>query len=275
MASLADIQKLLSQENEKLRNDLGADIMKQVGALIDQRLHAHTEKLMEEIRDLKQRTEALEQIRAVESTAGAGCAGSPATQANPGRASKRSCPGHGTLPPRPRLTGVAARTLKLSTFPKYMTPDELKPIVDTIIASTEYERLIMRRPRADEVSVVFADEADANAFFKRTRDQPLPSFTDEQNEIHKLHWSTPDTPADRRRAFVTRRARDYLPTVLKGEVVEVNQRAGSVFVDLAPLLSIAVDDELDVTFNWKRTSVAALKLNTEAIEAHLRSLLRQ
>ena len=60
MASIHDIQELLTKENKKLKEDLGKEIMQQVGNLIDKRLEVHEEKVMSQIRALQARTEALE-----------------------------------------------------------------------------------------------------------------------------------------------------------------------------------------------------------------------
>ena len=173
-----------------------------------------------------------------------------------------------------RLSGVAARSLKLGTFHSNMTPIELKAIVNTIIPETEYERITIRPPLADEATVVFPTVEKAEAYFKLTRERPLPTYTDETHEIHKLHWNTPDTPADRRRAFLVRKAKIYFPTVLKGETIDSNQRTGRFFVDRAQLVSINVDDSLTATFHWREKTVTALAIDTAAAEAHLHSLLR-
>ena len=60
MACIEQIQALLETENKKLKEDLGKEIMQQVGPLIDKRLEAHEERMMKEIRALQARTEVLE-----------------------------------------------------------------------------------------------------------------------------------------------------------------------------------------------------------------------
>ena len=60
MATVDQIQNLLSQENKKLKDELEVSIMKQVGALLDSRLEAHEAKMMAEIRAVQKRTQSLE-----------------------------------------------------------------------------------------------------------------------------------------------------------------------------------------------------------------------
>ena len=60
MASVEEIQELLVSENKNIKEDLGKEIMQQVGNLIDKKLEAHDAKAMKEIQALQARAEALE-----------------------------------------------------------------------------------------------------------------------------------------------------------------------------------------------------------------------
>ena len=83
MASIEQIQSLLATENKKLKDDLGAEVMKQVGALLDSRLAAHEAKLMGEIQALQKRTHALESAKKAEEPTTAGTAAAKRARSEP------------------------------------------------------------------------------------------------------------------------------------------------------------------------------------------------
>ena len=84
MAGIEQIQALLIAENKKLKEDLGSEIIKQVGGLLDTRLEAHEAKLMAEIRALQKRTESLENGNKAEEGLIAGTATAKRAWSEPG-----------------------------------------------------------------------------------------------------------------------------------------------------------------------------------------------
>ena len=122
MATIDQIQTLLTDENKKLKEALGKEIMHQVGALIDKRLDADEEKIMKEIRSLQARTDALEKTSAFEESQAPGPA-----------AAKRARSEPRTAPPKHELKPVVV----LTGFPFNSRKQELEGFVKAQLAGQE------------------------------------------------------------------------------------------------------------------------------------------
>ena len=210
MASIDQIQALLTKENAKLKDGLGAEIMKQVGVLLDNRLEAHEAKIMTEIRALQKRTEALETKCASDEASVAGTANAKRARSEPWPA-----PVKHELKPVVVLTGFPfnSRKQELESFVKSKLKDmeqwsHLTPFAPGVRASSV---LVKVRSR-DEVFEFIQHWKDTGFEYKgkaiRARADKTPEQRKANSKIYKMaeHLKTAfidrDVDADFKRSSV-------------------------------------------------------------------------
>ena len=246
MASIADIQVLLTNENKKLKEDLGKDILQQVGKLIDQKLEAHEEKVMREIRALQTRTEALEK----------GGSGVQAHVMSPA-AAKRARSEPRTEPQKHELKPVVV----LTGFPYNSRKKELEGFVKALLEQREeWKNLISFAPavRTSMVMVKVQSREEVFEFIRNWKDLDV-SF--KGKPIRARGDKTPEQRTGNSRIY---KMSEYLKTVFIDHDVDPDFKNFGVWVGDWEVVKW---DPQGGTFNWAEETLNKAGITIDRAEA--------
>ena len=247
MASIEQIQELLARENKKLKEDLGKEIIQQVGPLIDKRLEAHEEKMMKEIRALQARAEALEKGVASEGSHVIGTAGVKRARSEPRTVAQKH-----ELKPVVVLTG----------FPYNSRKQELEAFVRAQLDEREeWKTFIAFAPgvRASAVMVKMGSKEEMYEFIQKWKNLDI-SFKGKT-----IRARTDKTPEQRTGNKNTFKTSEHLKGVFVDKYVDPDFKNFSVCVGD---FEVVKWDPQAQRFNWQEEDIkkAGLTIDRDSAE---------
>ena len=246
MASIDQIQALLTNENKKLKEDLGKEIMQSVGKLIDQKLEAHEEKVMREIRALQARTETLEKGGIGDQAQAAGPAAAKRARSEPRTVSQKH-----ELKPLVVLTG----------FPFNSRKQELEGFIRTQLDQREeWKHLIAFAPgvRASAVMIKVKSKDEMFDFIQKWKDLDI-SF--KEKPIRARADKTPEQRMGNSRIY---RMNEYLKGVFTDKDVDPDFKRSSVWIGDGEV--VKWDPQADM-FKWEEETLTEAGIEIDRAEA--------
>ena len=246
MASIDQIQVLLTKENQKLKTDLGAEIMKQVGVLLDTRLEAHEAKIMNEIRALQERTKALEAKGSNEEGVVTG-----AVAAKRARSEPRTAPGKHELKPVVVLTG----------FPFNSRKKELEEFVRNRLAEQEEWRNLIAFAPSVRSSVVMVKMRSRDEVFEFIRSWKESSIRFKDRDIRARADKTPEQRTANSKIY---KMAEHLKGVMIDKDVDPDFKNSSVWVGEGEVVKWVPQEE---RFSWSKDGISKAGVTIDHAEA--------
>ena len=246
MATIQEIQNLLVQENKKLKEDLGSEIMNQVGVLLDRRLEAHEAKLLGQIQALQKRTEALEAKGVNEEGTTAGAAAAKRARSEP-----RTVAAKHELKPVVVLTGFPFNSRKkdLEAFVggKLKEREDWKHL-GAFAPSVRSSVVMVKMRSMDEVFDFIRLWKDSDIKFK---DNPIRARADK-------------TPEQRKANSKIYKVSQYLKELCPGKEVDPDFKRASVWIDEWQVVKL--DGSAD-QYQWTDDNIQKAGVNIDREQA--------
>lgn len=287
-AAMSDSKDVVAMLTEMRKGMITHDSLKKtVSEAVNEAINTHIEPLARQQKEMEKKFDEvllrLTKLEAGEASQQGKTQGARSSQGEPQVKRARSTEQPASRAPLWRhlqehepINPTSGRTIKLTGFSKHLSPEELADFVKPLLVGHEYERISSGRPRDDEVRVVFKTKDDRDDFRKEAMERDNPSFQHRaDNTSDKLYWNLPETKEEKRKKYVVRKLRDWLPDALEMHNFESNQRSGRIFADQLPLLTITVDPEGEIIPRYREKTLTELKIDKAVIDGLIRRALAE